>query len=469
MTVGGPARGRTGSAPVDTDLGPGLVGTPPADAGPVPGRIGTPRGGAGPASGRASTAPADAVPAPGRPGAAAPLGTRPPAGHGGPAPVDALLAALAGHLGRPLPARYEAAVRAVPRHLFLPDRLWLRDGAGGYAPCDRATDPGGWMRAAYADTTLVTRFTDGLPSSAASMPSMVLRTLLLADPAPHHRILELGTGTGFNAALLAVLAGDGRVTSVELHPGLAGRAVAGLRAAGRDPLVVTADAAGGWAPGSPYDRIVATFSVDRVPPAWLRQAREGGRIVTPWTSSWCSYGTLGLDVRPGGAALGRFHAFASFMPMRTPGGGSAHPAGERPAALPDSTGGTAMTRLSPWSVAGGDLDAEFHIGLSVPGASFAWDTSGEYAHTRLLVREADGPSWAAVDHDGRDAARFAVTQAGPRALWDEVAAAYRLWDGLGRPAVGRYRLTADADGTQTVWITVEGSRAVPVRTLPAAL
>ncbi|WP_374984734.1 methyltransferase domain-containing protein [Streptomyces fradiae] len=440
MTTSGPARGRSGSTPVSADPPTEQVDVSPVDAGPA-------------ASGRAC---------------AAPLDTRPSLRQGESASADALLAAVAGQVGQPLPARYEAAVRAVPRHRFLPDRLWLRDGAGGYTPCDRAADPGGWMRAAYTDTTLVTRFTDGLPSSAASMPSMVLRTLLLADPAPHHRVLELGTGTGFNAALLAVLVGDGRVTSVELDPGLAGRAVADLAAAGREPLVVTADAAEGWAPGSPYDRIVATFSVDRVPPAWLRQAREGGRIVTPWTSPWCSYGTLRLDVRSGGTARGRFHAFASFMPMRTAGRSAAHTAREHPAAVPDSTGGTASTRLSPWSVAGGDLDAEFHIGLSVPGASFAWDTSGEHAHTRLLVHETAGPSWAAVDHDGRDAARFAVTQAGPRALWDEVAAAYRLWDGLGRPAVDRHRLTADADGTQTVWVAVEGSRPVPVRTIPAA-
>ncbi|MEU2490946.1 hypothetical protein [Streptomyces sp. NPDC007883] len=98
----------------------------------------------------------------------------------------------------------------MPRHLFLPDRIWLRDGDGGYRPCDRTQDPDGWLAAAYTDTPLVTQFTDDVPTSSASMPSMVLRTLLLAgldDPAasPPRRVMELGAGTGFHAALLCEL------------------------------------------------------------------------------------------------------------------------------------------------------------------------------------------------------------------------------------------------------------------------
>ncbi|WP_436991295.1 methyltransferase domain-containing protein [Streptomyces sp. enrichment culture] len=382
--------------------------------------------------------------------------------------MDGLLTALAEHLGRPLPVAYADAVRAVPRHGFLPERVWPRDGAGGYAALDRAADPGRWTRAAYRDATLVTRFTDGLPSSAASMPSMVVRTLLLAGPAPGHRVLELGTGTGFSAGLLAALVGDDHVTTVELDPALAARAGANLKAAGRSPLVVTGDAADGWAPGAPYDRVVATFSVDRVPPAWLRQARPGGRIVTPWTSPWCSYGTLALDVGPGGTARGRFHAFGSFMPMR---GAAAPPQGGGGTAGPArADGATTSTGLSPWAVAGGDLDAEFHIGLGVPGAAFAWDTGGEHAHTRLHLSDTATPSWAAVDYDGRHADRFTVTQAGPRALWDEVAAAYGRWEKLGRPGVERYRMAVAADGTQTVAVVAavgDGTGEVPVRTLPA--
>lgn len=225
--------------------------------------------------------------------------------------VGRLLADVTELLGRQLPAGCERALRTVPRHVFLPSRLWLRDGEGGYRPCDRSTDPDGWLTAAYTDTPLVTRFTDGLPSSSASMPSMVL---------------ELGTGTGFNAALLCVLLGDDAVSTVELDPLLAVRGERNLQAAGFAPAVSCGDAAAGRPPGAPYERVVATFSVDRVPTAWVEQTAAGGRIVTPWTSAWCRYGTLALTVGPGGTAHGRFHAFASFMPMQRPDQDTAGPA-----------------------------------------------------------------------------------------------------------------------------------------------
>ncbi|MCX4808755.1 hypothetical protein OG594_45630 [Streptomyces sp. NBC_01214] len=73
---------------------------------------------------------------------------------------------------------------------------------------------------------------------------------------------------------------------------------------------------------------------------------------------------------------------------------------DSPLATPEgaaSAAGYSSTGLSPWAVAGGDLDAEFHVGLTVPGASFGWDTSGEHAPTRPRVDDPTTGSWAAVD------------------------------------------------------------------------
>ncbi|WP_223268316.1 protein-L-isoaspartate O-methyltransferase family protein [Streptosporangium nondiastaticum] len=365
--------------------------------------------------------------------------------------VDRLLADVTELLGRQLPPKAVRALRTVPRHLFLPDRLWLRDDEGGYQPCGRWANPDEWLTAAYTDIPLVTRFTDGLPSSSASMPSMVLRTLLLAgigDTASEtgpRSVLELGTGTGFNAALLCAILGDDAVSTIELDPLLAAQGERNLKAAGFAPAVSCGDAAAGWQPGAPYERVIATFSVDQVPPAWVEQTVAGGRIVTPWTSAWCRYGTLELTPGQDGAAHGRFHAFASFMPMRR---ACRDTAGSATASAQHK----GVTRLSPWLVAGGDLDAEFHLGLAVPGASFAWDTSGEHAPTRLHIADETTPSWAAVDHDGHSADHFTVTQAGPRLLWDEITAGYTHWEALGRPRIGQYRLSVDAAGVHTVQV-----------------
>ncbi|MFD3937819.1 protein-L-isoaspartate O-methyltransferase [Streptomyces sp. NPDC058618] len=246
--------------------------------------------------------------------------------------------------------------------------------------------------------------------------------------------------------------GDRQVTTVELDPVLAAGAEENLKAAGYTPRVVVGDAADGRTPGGPYDVVLATFSVDHIPLTWLTQARSGARIVTPWTSQWCRYGTLALTAGLQGHAEGRFHAFASFMQMT---GAQAAGLGPAPVPFPPAGGkGTperSSTAVSPWAVAGGDLDAEFHIGLAVPGASFAWDTSAEHAHTRLEITDSTTSSWATVDYDGRTSATFTVAQAGPRRLWDEITAAHRQWEQLGRPGIGRYGLSS-AELATTVWV-----------------
>ncbi|MEU9125243.1 methyltransferase [Streptomyces sp. NPDC048506] len=360
-------------------------------------------------------------------------------------------------LDRPVPPALERALRTVPRHLFLPERVWCSDGQGGYDLCDRTVDPDRWLEAAYSDVSLVTQFTDSLPTSSASMPSMVLRTLLLAGLATLSRplnVAELGTATGFNAALLCALLGDQAVTTIELDAALADVGERNLRAAGYTPKVVRGDAAAGWPDRAPYDLILATFSVDRLPPAWTAQTAPGGRIITPWNSAWCCYGTLALTTHQDGSAQGRFHRFAAFMPMRCP-----HPAPGTPGpTTPDGPPQTATSTLSPWAVAGGDLDAEFHVGLSVPGASFAWDTSGDHAPVRLEVADTTGPSWVTVDYDGHHNDRFAVAQSGPRRLWDEISAAYDRWLTLGRPSVDEHGLTVDATGAHTPWVEAAGRR-----------
>lgn len=373
--------------------------------------------------------------------------------------TEQLLSEVAQFIG-PLPSALDHAIRAIPRHLFLPSRIWLRTGKGGHRPCDRATAPDEWLSAAYSDAPLVTQFTDGLPTSSASMPSVVLRMLALAGldrKSARGRVLELGAGTGFNAALLCQLCGDQAVTTVELDPTLAAEAERNLKAVGHTPKVVRGDARAGWSPGAPYERVIATFSVDRVPPAWLEQTEPGGTIVTPWNAAWCGYGTLVMRTAPDGGGEGRFYGFASFMPMREP----TAPPTAAPGGLPEETTSSAV---SPWAVASGDLNAEFHVGLAVPGAYFTWDTSGEHAPTRLDVADDTGPSWATVDYDGHHADRFTVTQAGPRRLWDEIAAAYARWENLGRPSVDQYGLTVDAAGAHTAW--VEGADGAREPVLP---
>ncbi|MER6142455.1 methyltransferase domain-containing protein [Streptomyces sparsogenes] len=130
---------------------------------------------------------------------------------------------------------------------------------------------------------------------------------------PGDRVLELGAGTGWNAALPAERAGPGRVVSVEVDAELAAAAAGRLKAAGADVAVEVGDGAAGWPPGAPYDRLISTYAVSTVPWAWVEQTRPGGRIVTPWGRM----GHVALTVADDGrSATGWMQGLALFMPAR---------------------------------------------------------------------------------------------------------------------------------------------------------
>ncbi|MFD8118077.1 methyltransferase domain-containing protein [Streptomyces microflavus] len=193
-----------------------------------------------------------------------------------------LLGAVSESLGAPMAPPWEAACREVPRHAFLPEKVWVGEDL---KECSRGAAPGDWLRHAYADTAVVTQVNDGQAaaevgerwaSCSASAPSIVFRMLDMLDVRPGHRVMEIGTGTGWNAGLLAHRLGPGLVTTIEVDPALAAQAAGCLERVGLGAEVVQGDGARGHAAGASYDRVVATCSVRAVPPAWIAQTAPGG-------------------------------------------------------------------------------------------------------------------------------------------------------------------------------------------------
>jgi protein-L-isoaspartate O-methyltransferase len=193
-----------------------------------------------------------------------------------------------------IPPAWSKMIGAVDRARFIPARIWVYDDRNEPQPLDRDTDPQRWRQVVYSDTAIMTQFDNGAttwpdttgdhPTSSASQPSRVLDVLANLDVHDGHHVLEIGTGTGYNAALLAARLGGDAVTTIEIDTTVAQQARANLTAADHKPTVITGDGAAGYRAGVPYDRIVATASVrpGELPYDWVAQTRPCGIIVTPW-------------------------------------------------------------------------------------------------------------------------------------------------------------------------------------------
>ncbi|GGM72037.1 hypothetical protein GCM10012275_48230 [Longimycelium tulufanense] len=140
------------------------------------------------------------------------------------------------------------------------------------------------LRAVYSDEALVTRLgVDGWPASSASQPSVVARMLEALCLAPGMRVLEIGAGTGYNAALLAEIVGpQGWIRSVDVDASVVAGAQATLDRLGTSNAIVAhGDGYEGAPDHGPYDRIVCTVGIDGISPHWLRQLTSDGIILAP--------------------------------------------------------------------------------------------------------------------------------------------------------------------------------------------
>ncbi|WP_344959097.1 methyltransferase domain-containing protein [Actinomadura miaoliensis] len=360
---------------------------------------------------------------------------------------------------------WRAVLRAVPRHLFAPPVAWAAPSGGHRHKIDSRGDPARWWQAVYEPgTAVLTQFGDGAsedeprdPTSSLSAPDVVLPFLELLHPLGGQRTLDVGTGTGWTAALLSERVGERHVVSVEIDEHVARQAAANLESLGVRPTLMTGDAVTCVPEGEAFDLVHVTCGVTTLPYSWVRRTRPGGAIVFPWMPDF-SYGyRVRLDVLPDGVATGRLAGAAGYMMLRSQRGHRTTPVGEWVDAVEDFAAST--TRLDPrllWHTPGGGLEAAM-TGL-VPGvrADLIHDPEPTGEATLWLL-EAGGPggSWASVDYvPGKD--EFAVEQAGDRRLWDEAEAAYFQWIRWGRPALERFGLTVTPDG-QRVWLDEPGN------------
>nr|WP_168720423.1 ATP-grasp peptide maturase system methyltransferase [Streptomyces sp. SAT1]ANO42200.1 methyltransferase [Streptomyces sp. SAT1] len=348
-------------------------------------------------------------------------------------------------------AWWRSAATTVPRELFTGSYFLPVPGSvpTRYRPV-REGDPG-WLEGVYSDETLITQLdgrvrpddvtedaVTGSPSSSSTLPSLVLRMWQQLGAEAGHRVLEIGTGTGYSTALGAHRLGDANLTSIEYDPAVGGAAASALDAAGFAPRLIIGDGLHGDPRGGQYDRLIATCSVRYVPLPWLHQVKPGGKILVT-LSGWSYANALALLIVTGpGEATGRFlPGYTSFMIARPHDRpprptlallpGDERPSQIDPAELDDWTGGWIAQLAAP--------SAER---MGAGAEQILWDVS-----TGSQARTAPNPNGG-----------WTVVQRGPVRLWDRVERAVQCWQAADEPHQEQFGITVSAAG-QRVWLGTE--------------
>ena len=383
-----------------------------------------------------------------------------------------------------LPERFRDAVAATPRHMFV-HRFRLgggptRDRIDEGALRDNDADPVGQLADIYSDAVMIHVDAAGgrLPSTN-SQPSYALWLLELLDLRPGQRVLEIGSGSGWLAAVMARLVGkNGHVTGMEIIPDLAEQSQADLARLGIDNVsVLAADGAQGHAAGAPFDRVMTTAGSWDVPEVLFDQVAEGGRVLAP------------VELRGGGCQVTVLrHEGERFVGERAVEGWFVPLLGrgqQRPAlrvALAELPFWEEIGRLPPrrvplplagWNGAAGGAVSAFRAFLGRTAAGFAIFGEGDPPEPRPWL---PAEPFGILNQSERSVAHWSrgelLAYGGASAL-RALAQAYADWTSYGLPGMADFALqVVRIDGAPVengqVWTEPRGRTALIWRPLPGA-
>jgi protein-L-isoaspartate O-methyltransferase len=380
-----------------------------------------------------------------------------------------LVTAIEQKLGRSLASSVRHTMLQVPRHLFL--SYYYEDTYINSAPSlsdESAWEE--WLSTIYRDQALTTQ-TDkrGLPTSSSSQPSLMAVMLEQLGISPGMRILEIGTGTGYNAALLAVLAGDPRlVTTVDLDPTLGD--LAGSRIAhtvGTGMTICTCNGLNGCQAHAPYDRIIATGSFLPVPRAWIDQLSPDGKLVMDLRGR-IGGGLITITKCANGTAIGQFLTGwddISFMGLRssleelvTPSLSKEYQRMPLRETMHLSRDDPAYASASHFCTYEQFHDREQDLNLWLqwlfPDLGIKWKSSPKVRmemHAHLI----DYPTQTVVTFKPSTDA-IEITVHGERPLWSEIWIGIQDWRKSGKPGREWCTLSIDQQGRQVIEMVHQG-------------
>ncbi len=321
-------------------------------------------------------------------------------------------------------AAVEKAFRRVERHRFVEGFFDDSEEQRRYVAVDPSAPTDEALAAIYSGRALTTRMKDGLPSSSTSMPALMATMLELLELRPGMRVLEIGTGTGYNAALIAEVVGDPKlVVTVDIQDDVASQARSLLAGAGYSQIAVLAlDGFFGFPEAAPYDRIVATVGCPDISPHWLDQLAPEGRMLIPLRHRNANpLHQIWRDEVIRGMVVG----FSGFMRME----GELHvddywssSRWRPPAEGEEVQEGDALGLDFPSSW----LSLSYFLSLRDDRATF-WSPSRGFG----LTSES---GWVEVTREG-------VRWLGDSRIVDDLRGLYEEWCSLGRPALEDYEVT----------------------------
>ncbi|WP_030438735.1 protein-L-isoaspartate O-methyltransferase family protein [Actinoplanes subtropicus] len=343
--------------------------------------------------------------------------------------------------GVDLPPELAEAFASVPREAFVPDGFQRRDGSWV-----RPADPD-FLGTVYSNDVLVTKMDGRVPISSSSQPSLMAIMILALRVTPGLRVLEIGAGTGYNAALLASLGAT--ITSIDVQEDVAVRARSALARAGIAGVRV--EHADGYlgAPGSRFDRVIVTVGIAGVSPHWLAQLDPGGFVLAPVAHAGTDP-VLRVSGPPEGPVTGVPICPAGFM--RAAGPLNA----DHPGAFPPPVAAGALAEMAEAAPPRFDppLDDVAYRGL--------WYAAGVLSrratlamvpgkdHLRLALVDTAGTGGAVVLPDG------SVLAGGPEAATFAALAVDILdrWTTLGGPPMRAWRVefSRAGDPASPIWV-----------------
>ncbi|MGH3516061.1 MAG: methyltransferase domain-containing protein [Haloechinothrix sp.] len=330
-----------------------------------------------------------------------------------------------------------------------------------------------WLSMVYADESLVTQhkphaagytLPNGepvhVPTSSSTMPSLMARMLEALDLRDGQRVLEIGTGTGYNAALLSYRLGASQVVSIDIDPDLVETARVRLATLGHWPTVLTGDGTAELREHSPYDRIIATAAVADIPLAWIEQLTPGGKILANVRGDLAG-GTLCLLTKDAtdDEVIGPVLPIGGHFMWARPDANDPHHSHEH-VVPPERTGSSrTATRIDATDLVD-DEAFRFLLQLHLHGAQQFYRSRAFDPHTRderdaVIVAAGDGSRAVAFTEPEPDGTRR-VIQTGPQRLWNAVETAVHDWHDLNHPDPGRFGIVANRT-TQFVWLDSDES------------